>query len=75
MTKNKSFFVNQLMAIRGDESTDTREHLLTWKILDLMVAIRNERRVREETIQTESPPQVESEEENDSFLYRAGARF
>ena len=43
MTKNKIFFVNQLMRLRGSDSSETREQLLEWKILDLMIDIRKER--------------------------------
>lgn len=43
MTKNKIFFVNQLLRLRGSDSSETREQLLEWKILDLMIDIRKER--------------------------------
>jgi hypothetical protein len=83
MTKNKTFFVDQLMQLRGDDSEETRNQLITWKILDLMIAIRTARRAH-----VDSPPPppptpdlpatelpIEDDDCTDSFLYRAGARF
>jgi len=46
MTKNKIFFVNQLMRLRGSDSNELREQLLEYKILDLMIDIRKERTIK-----------------------------
>ena len=84
MTKNKTFFVDQLMQLRGDESEETRNQLITWKILDLMIAIRTARRAHVDSPPPPPPPtpdlpatelSIEDDDCNDSFLYRAGARF
>ena len=48
MTKNKIFFVNQLMRLRGSDSNELREQLLEYKILDLMIDIRKERTIKGE---------------------------
>jgi len=90
MTKNKIFFVNQLLRLRGSDSSETREQLLEWKILDLMIDIRKERILKgkdpgpepvavpePEPVEPEPEPvaDVEDEDEYVSFLHRAGSRF
>ena len=68
MTKNKIFFVNQLLRLRGSDSSETREQLLEWKILDLMIDIRKERILKgkdpgPEPVAVPEPEPVEPEPE------------
>jgi len=73
MTNNKKYQVNVLCGLRNiDVESEEAQEFYKWSVLDLLNAIREAR----EEKKPKSNPSVDCEEEEDlSFVSRAGCRY